>query len=348
MIEHYVQYKTINVAVVGLGIGEQHVSALLSHPQANVTAVCDLDQEKIAYVLNKYQLPSAISKNFSDILNDENIHMVSLASFDDAHYEQIMSCLHHERHVFVEKPLCQNKDQLREIFSLWKKGNVGISSNLILRKAPLYVWLKEAIAGGELGEIYAIDADYLYGRLHKITQGWRANVDDYSVMTGGGIHMIDLMLRFVGQNPVSVESSVNKIATKNTAFRYPDFHTATYHFKNGVIGRITANFGCMHRHQHVLKIFGTKATFVYDDMGARIHRNRDEEGEIERISLAPKPSHKGELLLDFINNILSGDYNNHVLKEFDLMSVVMATDQSVVLDQKTTNIRYLSNMKLRN
>lgn len=334
------QRKVINAAVVGLGIGEQHVDALLSHPQVKLAAICDLNHEKATLVLNKYQLPREIAKQFCEILNDEKIDIVSIASFDDMHYEQIIDCLTHGKHVFVEKPLCQNKNQLKKIFVQWKKTNVGISSNLVLRKAPLYMWLNEVIADGELGEIYAIDGDYLYGRVHKITQGWRADVDNYSVMAGGGIHMIDLMTQFVGSNPVSVESSVNKMVTKNTSFRYPDFHAATYHFKNGVIGRITANFGCMHRHQHVLKIFGTKATFIYDDMGARIHRHCDETMEIEKILLAPKPLHKGALLLDFVNNILSGDYNNHALKEFDLMSIVMATDQSIMDNQAATNIRY--------
>ena len=49
-----------------------------------------------------------------------------------------------------------------------------LACNLVLRAAPLYVGgSKRPSARGELGEIYAMDGDYLYGRLPKITDGWR-------------------------------------------------------------------------------------------------------------------------------------------------------------------------------
>ena len=52
---------------------------------------------------------------------------------------------------------------------------------------------------GVFGRIYAFEGDYLYGRMFKITNGWRRNIPDYSVMTGGGIHLIDLFLWLTGE-----------------------------------------------------------------------------------------------------------------------------------------------------
>ena len=51
--------------------------------------------------------------------------------------------------------------------------------------------------------------DYLYGRLQKITDDWRSRVADYSVMLGGGVHMVDLMLWLTGQRPTRQERSFN-------------------------------------------------------------------------------------------------------------------------------------------
>jgi predicted dehydrogenase len=64
----------------------------------------------------------------------------------------------------------------------------------VLRAAPLYLWLQQEVKRGSFGEIYAFNGDYLYGRLHKITMGWRKEVSNYSVMLGGGIHLVDLMV----------------------------------------------------------------------------------------------------------------------------------------------------------
>ena len=336
------KHKTLNCAVIGLGIGEQHAIALLDHPSVKLTALCDLDDQKTNNFLTKYHLGKNLKRNFTDILDDKNIDVVSIASFDDDHFDQVMACLEQHKHVFVEKPLCQTEEQLKQIHSLWKKSGSALSSNLILRKAPLYHWLQEAILSGELGSIYAIDMDYLYGRVHKITEGWRANVENYSVMAGGGIHLVDLMMRFVNQRPVKVQSCVNKIATQGTTFRYPDFHAATFTFDSGLLGRITANFGCMHRHHHIVRIFGTKATFIYDDMGPRIHSTRDENVSAEPVTLSPKPISKGLLLLDFIESILSDNHIENAKAEFDLMCAIVAADAAINCDNAPIDIAYLS------
>lgn len=334
--------KILNCAVIGLGIGEQHIRALLAHSSVKLLAICDIEHKKMNDFLIKYNLNRNLAKNFSDIVSDEHINMVSIASFDDDHYDQVMSCLQHGKHVFVEKPVCQTQEQLIKICSQWKKSGLALSSNLILRKAPLYVWLKNAIDSGELGKIYAIDMDYLYGRVNKITEGWRSTVDGYSVMAGGGIHLIDLMMRFVGKKPLQVQSCINKIATQGTAFRYHDFHAATFHFEDEVIGRITANFGCVHRHQHVVRIFGTKATFIYDDMGPRIHWNRDENSHAESIVLSSKPEDKGSLLLEFVDSILDDNYEDYAKVEFDLMCTVIASDQAALHHNSPIDITYLT------
>src|SRR5205807_9291260 len=119
------------------------------------------------------------------------------------------------------------------------------------------------------------DLDYLYGRLQKITEGWRKNIENYSVIEGGGVHLIDLMLWLTGERPSFVWAAGNRISTKDTAFRYGDYAAATLQSPSGLVARITANFGCVHPHQHTMRIFGTKETFVYDDAGPRLRSNRD-------------------------------------------------------------------------
>lgn len=336
------QNKFLNCAVIGLGVGEQHAQALLTFPKTRLSAVCDLDDAKITEFINKHALDGVLTKSFPEILIDDNIDLVSIASFDNDHFDQVIACLEHGKHVFVEKPLCQTREQLEKIYTTWKKAGLALSSNLILRKSPLFIWLEDLISSGKLGEIYALDMDYLYGRIHKITGGWRSTVNDYSVMAGGGIHMIDLMMRFMQKKPTCVQSCTNKIVTKGTSFRYHDFHATTFHFAGDAIGRITANFGCMHRHQHVIRIFGTKATFIYDDMGARIHWNRDESSEAESITLSPKQADKGSLLIEFVDNVLENDYIKKGEAEFDLMCAVIASDKAIALNYYPISIDYLS------
>ena len=148
-------------------------------------------------------------------------------------------------------------------------------SNFVLRESEILKKIYKQVKKGEFGKIYYFEGDYLYGRLNKLLNGWRGKDKKYSVMLGGGIHMIDLMVLFLGDFPIEVISSGNKIVTKNTKFSNCDLAISNFKFKNGALAKISANFGCVHNHQHVIKIFGTKKTFIYDDKGARAYNKRD-------------------------------------------------------------------------
>lgn len=178
--------------------------------------------------------------------------------------------------------------------------------------------------------MYAFDGDYLYGRLPKITEGWRSRIDDYSVMEGGGIHLIDLMLWITGERPTTVRTAGNRICTHGTVFRYDDFHAATFTFPSGMIGRITANFGCVHGHQHVVRVFGTKGTFVYDDVGPRYQAHRDPAPPAEPVDKAPLPPSKYVLIDSFVDSILDDRDDGDTQRDFDVMSVCIASDRSLL------------------
>jgi len=302
--------RPLGIAVIGLGIGEQHARMYATLPSCKVKLLVDLDRARAENLATAFPGSDAGS-DFDDALDRDDIDVVSIASFDDAHFDQVMRALSAGKHVFVEKPLCRTEDELKQIrAALDANASLHLASNLVLRGADLYRWLRAEISSGAFGEIYAFDGDYLYGRLHKITEGWRGETDGYSVMLGGGIHMIDLVLWLTGQRPVSVQAIGNRICTRGTAFQYDDFTAATMTFASGMVGRITANFGCVHRHQHVVRVFGTRKTFILDDAGPRLMTARDpvEPGlsvaPVEPINLATKPAHKGALIPAFVEGIV--------------------------------------------
>jgi predicted dehydrogenase len=317
-------------AVVGLGVGEQHAAAYLRDPACRLRWVYDLDPDRLAIVRSRLG-DVAAADSLSTILHDASTHIVSIASYDDAHFDQTKQALAAGKHVFVEKPLCRTIDELRQIRAAWESSaSVRLQSNLVLRSAPLYRWLKAAIEGGELGEVYAFDGEYLYGRLEKITDGWRKDVADYSVMQGGAVHLVDLMLWLVGTRPTRVAAAGNNICTAGTAFRYRDYVAATYEFGSrghAVVGRVTANFGCVHRHHHSVRVFGTKATFVYDDAGARLHTSRDPAQAACRLEQSPHPGTKGDLIPEFVAAIRDGEHPAAAAQhEFDVISACLAAD----------------------
>ncbi|GIX47102.1 MAG: hypothetical protein KatS3mg131_1313 [Candidatus Tectimicrobiota bacterium] len=333
---------SLGVAVVGLGVGEAHAEAYVQSGCCRLRWVYDLDAARMQQVVARLRQGTPAS-SLQDILADPQVDLVSIASYDDAHSAQVLAALSAGKHVFVEKPLCRSLRELQAIKRAWQEhGYRLLRCNLVLRAAPLYRWLKQAIAAGELGEIYAFDGDYLYGRLHKLTQGWRRDVRAYSVMQGGGIHLVDLMLWLTGQRPQRVSAVGNRLCTRHTAFRYLDYVAATFCFPSGLVGRITANFGCVHRHQHVVRVFGTRATFVYDDAGARLHRGRDAAPATCPVPLAPLPASKGALIPEVVASLLAGaDTRAQTQDDFATMCACLAADEALASGEPET-ISYLA------
>lgn len=326
--------RQLKVGVIGLGVGERHARAFHAHPSCVLDSLCDLNGEQ-ARQLAAQLGDCAVVDDFAAML--KRVDAVAIASYDDAHYDQVMAALAAGKHIFVEKPVCRTIAELDAIKKAWLAGGgrLKLRSNLVLRAAPLYRWLKERIAAGALGQVYAFDGDYLYGRLHKITEGWRGRLADYSVMEGGGVHLVDLMLWLLGERPVMVSAVGNRICTRDTGFQQNDFVAATLEFPSGLVARVTANFGCVHRHHHVMRVFGTRATFLYDDQGARWHETRDPEVAEGKIDLPPLPANKGDLIPGFVAAVLDDvDDSAETQSYFDGISICIAADEAMATGNK--------------
>jgi predicted dehydrogenase len=120
------------------------------------------------------------------------------------------------------------------------------------------------------------------------------------------------------------------MCARGSAFRYEDFVAATLRYPSGLVGRVCANFGCVHRHQHVLRIYGTTATFLYDDMGPRWHWTRDPASAAAPVTLPVLPAAKSCLIGPFVDAVRNDeDGEAETLGHFDTTSIVLACDQAL-------------------
>lgn len=252
----------LRVGVIGLGVGAQHAEAWDRHPDCEVVALCDFDPQRLEEVGLRH--PAAQRHERADDLLAADLDVVSIASYDSHHFEQVRTALERGLHVFVEKPLCTSEDESAELGALHARNpELRLSSNLPLRRSPRFIDLRQRIRGGELGRLYYAELDYEYGRLWKITEGWRGREPFYSVMLGGGVHLVDLLLWLTGSRVTGVSATAsNRIASEGTPFRFDDLVVTLLQLEDGMIAKVAANFGCVHPHFHAVKVFGTEGTFV--------------------------------------------------------------------------------------
>ena len=83
--------QKINVRVIGLGIGEQHLIGYIQSKYVDKIYVFDFDNEKQDHINNKYKNESIIfCKDQYEILKNNEVNAVSIASYDQFHFDQIM------------------------------------------------------------------------------------------------------------------------------------------------------------------------------------------------------------------------------------------------------------------
>lgn len=240
------------------------------------------------------------------VLADRTIDVVAIASYDDQHAVQVERALGSGKHVFVEKPLAYDIDEVVRLAQMLRAcPGQRLSSNLVLRRAPRFRALRDDLRAGHLGRVYQVDAAYNYGRLEKITHGWRGARPRYSAVHGGAVHMVDLVLWLLGERPTEVAAMGNRIATDHR-YDFDDNVTALLRFPSGITATVAVNYGCVMPHGHELTVYGTEATFRHAEGTARRYRARD---PATRPVVDPHPypgAGKGDLFAAFLTAIAAG------------------------------------------
>ena len=194
------------------------------------------------------------------IFSDPAINLVAILTRHHQHAEQIRRALEARKHVFCEKPLAINEDQLVSVASaLQQEGAPLLTVGFNRRFAPLAKQLKAFLDGHSEPMVinYRINAGFL--PLDHWTQdptlgGGR--------IIGEGCHFIDFLTFLVGQNPVSV--SADGLADNG---RYnQDNVVMTLKYPDGSIGTISylANGDKAYPKEHVEVFCGGRVAVLND------------------------------------------------------------------------------------
>jgi predicted dehydrogenase len=324
-----VNTRPLAVGVIGLGVGARHLAAYAAHPDCRVAAMCDLDSDR-AHQAAAAHSGVEVYRDAKTMLDRADLDVVSIASFDADHFAQTHAAVARGRHVFVEKPLCIGVAQMRALRAVAvARPEVVIASNLVLRTAPAFVEMRRLVTSGALGQVYAFDGEYLYGRLSKITDGWRGHDAGYSPFVGGAIHLVDLMIDITGERPERVVATGSNICVRESDYPGDDFVAATFTHTSGMVGRITANFGSVTRHQHVVRVYGTQGTLISDDAGVRMFTQRDPGAPSRPLEFSPLSADKGALVAAFVDACLGRPSELRGLDhELSVIAACAAADRS--------------------
>ena len=189
-----------------------------------------------------------------------------------------------------------------------------------------YLQLKKKI-----GKIYSIEGEYNYGRLEKLVKGWRGKIPFYSVVQGGGVHIIDLMHWITNSVSTEAISIGNNLVTKETDYKFNDNNIALLKFKNGVIGKVSSNFSCVMPHNHSLKIFGKRGTIEVRFDKILFFKSRKKNTSPIEIKYKRNKFYKKEVLKSYLKNLIKNKktFNPSLQDIYSSISTCFAIDKSI-------------------
>jgi predicted dehydrogenase len=150
--------KKLNIAAIGGGGGKGESDIALAGEGNNVIAICDVDRDRLAKALQKYDLPS--EKGFTDFRKMldtiKEIDAVTVSTADHAHYPAAMHAIALGKHVCVQKPLVNTLWEAQQLqLAARKKGIVTQMGNQGHTGEGMRL-IKEWIEQGAIGKVEEI------------------------------------------------------------------------------------------------------------------------------------------------------------------------------------------------
>ena len=202
----------LKVAIIGCGgiANGKHMPSLAKLSNIQMTAFCDIVQEKAEEAAKKYGTSDAkVYTDYKLLLKDKTIDVVHVCTPNKSHADITVDSLEAGKHVMCEKPMAKTAADARRMLEAAKLTGKKLTIGYQNRYRPDSLYLNKVCREGELGEIY-------YAKAHAIrrravpTWGVFLNEDEQG---GGplidiGTHALDLTLWMMNNyKPKSVMGS---------------------------------------------------------------------------------------------------------------------------------------------
>lgn len=156
--------KILNFGIIGGGmIGEVHIRSLLNDGRAVVSWLTTRNKRVLKELTTKYSILN-FSTNYKDMLKDEDLDAVIVATPPFTHLEIGRDVLKANKNLIMEKPLVINNEELNSFLKLAKSKKKLLVMECSARHArlqPKFPYIKNIIQSGVIGKVYHIEHTYL-------------------------------------------------------------------------------------------------------------------------------------------------------------------------------------------
>lgn len=271
----------VGFAVVGLGMGKHHCRSIDEGKGSRLAAVCDLDEERLAQMTDKFGCKGYTS--FYDLLRDDEVEVINIATPSGTHAEFGLKVVDAGKHIIVEKPADINTERIDALAKAGQARGVKIGCIFQSRLEPLNARIYDTIQSGRLGKLIGLHGHLPWYRAQSYFDGphgeWKGtwSLDGGGSLMNQGVHTVDLLQWFGG----GVKSVMGMFDVYNHDIESEDQAVALVRFKNGALGTIYTTTCCFPGYDQRITIYGSKGSILKTATELLAWNIQDEEGEEE-------------------------------------------------------------------
>jgi len=236
-----------HVAVIGCGHWGKNLVRNFNSLEV-LAGVNDADEKRAALISQEFGVPLL---SLADILEDEKISGVVIATPAETHYQVARQALNAGKHVFVEKPMSLNPSEAEELCALSKeKGRILMVGHL-LQYHPAFRKLKELCDEGRLGALRYIYSNRLNFGIFRATE---------NTLWSFAPHDISMILSLFDDVPINVSAIGHSFLQPGCA----DVTTTHLVFEGNRAAHIFVSWLHPFKEQRLI-VVGDKGMGVFDD-----------------------------------------------------------------------------------
>jgi predicted dehydrogenase len=228
--------KKYRAGVVGLGkqAAEDHIPGIIGSSLADLVAVCDVDEAKVAALAAEGGVRSYTDHR--TMLAREELDFILVATPHHTHAQITEDAAVAGVHVLKEKPFATSGKEATHLASVARENGVHIMTTLQRRFNPIYTSFFQLV--DQIGTPFFVDVQYTLS-VDAPHAGWRGSRAD----AGGGCiidmgyHMLDLVIWYVGM-PSAVAASMSAKSVDDVDYDAEDTASILLNWPGGMHGTL--------------------------------------------------------------------------------------------------------------
>jgi predicted dehydrogenase len=158
----------LQAGIVGLHRGGGLLHALASHPNVEIAALCDLNQEVLADVGKAHAVPDKhLFTQFHNFVNAP-VDIIAIATPIEFHAQQSIAAMESGKHVLCEQTAAYTVDDCeRLVQAVARTGQTYMMAENYCYFHYVREW-KKMIDQGKLGEIFYAEGEYIHEIVHLL------------------------------------------------------------------------------------------------------------------------------------------------------------------------------------